>query len=408
MIDYPNKLNKVFDKLDKYSAKPVIVGGFIRDKLLGFDPKDIDIEVYGISSFTKLEEILEEFGSVNSVGKSFGVCKLKFDEYELDFSFPRIDSKIDSGHRGFEIEVNPSLDFKTATSRRDFTINAIGFDVKNKELLDPFNGINDLKNKILKAVNENTFIEDPLRVLRAAQFCARFNLEIDENLLSTCRNMVSENLLDELPKERIFEEIKKIFLKSNKPSIGFEFLKKFGTKYYTNNIYVLDEIVKNSISNSQTKIVLLLAGLCYNFNEQSTIKFIQTLTNEKELINKVLPLIKNYNKIEIDISNYELYKLATIVNIEEVLILSSAIYFTNYSKTYEVGEVVYEKAKKLNILNNKLPALLKGRDLLALGLTPSQEFSKILHVAYEAQMHEKFKTHDDATNWLKKYLFIHS
>jgi len=106
MIDYPNKLNNLFDKLLNLNINPIIIGGYVRDFLLKIKSKDIDIELYGISSFSKLEEILNEFGDVNSVGKSFGVCKLRVDDLDLDFSFPRIDSKIDKGHKGFEIKID--------------------------------------------------------------------------------------------------------------------------------------------------------------------------------------------------------------------------------------------------------------------------------------------------------------
>ncbi|MDQ1337773.1 MAG: hypothetical protein QG617_740, partial [Campylobacterota bacterium] len=172
MIDYPDKLNIIFEKLKSHRIRPVIVGGFIRDSLFKIESKDIDIELYGALTFKKLQKILQEFGTVNIVGKSFGVCKLKFEDYDLDFSFPRRDSKIRSGHRGFDVTIDSTLDFKTAASRRDFTINAIGYDVVEKKVLDPYNGINDLKEKILRAVDEKSFAEDPLRVLRAAQFCA--------------------------------------------------------------------------------------------------------------------------------------------------------------------------------------------------------------------------------------------
>ncbi|QOY55825.1 CCA tRNA nucleotidyltransferase [Candidatus Sulfurimonas marisnigri] len=409
MINYPKKLDFIFDKLYNYNALPILVGGFIRDKILGLNSKDIDIEIYGISSFSKLEELLEEFGSVNSVGKSFGVCKLHYEGYDLDFSFPRVDNKNNIGHRGFQIEINPNLDFKTAASRRDFTINAIGYDVKNKILLDPFNGLVDLKNKILRVVNEDSFIEDPLRVLRAAQFCGRFELSIDKKLFELCKDMVSNQLLNELPKERIFEEIKKLVLKSNRPSIGFELLKKFGTNIYTSNIYILDEISKQLTTNSATNTVLMLAALCFDYNDKQATYFIQNLTNEKELLNRVLPLIKNHNKInEIfnsNIDNYKLYKLATEVKIEELLILSSAIYFTkNSSNIYEAGDAIYKRAKELNILKEKLPPLLKGKDILNFKIKPSPEFSKILDDAYEAQMSCEFTTRNGAIVWLKKYL----
>lgn len=409
MIDYPKQLNKIFDRLNKYNAKALLVGGYVRDQLTNTESKDIDIEVYNISSFEKLEEILKEFGDVNSVGKSFGVCKLQLKNLEIDFSLPRIDSKAGSGHRGFEVAVNPDLDFKTAASRRDFTINAIGYDVKHKKILDPFNGIKDLKSKTLRAIDKDKFIDDPLRVLRAAQFCARFELKIDKELLTLCKNMVSNNLLDELPKERIFEEIKKLLLKSKKPSIGFELLKEFGTNFYTKNIYVADEISKQLTSNTNTNIILMLAALCYDYTPENTTLFIQNLTNEKELLSRVLPLIKNHDKIEVHLNNYKLYKLATEVKIEELLILSRAIYvYKNSSEIYEAGDKIYKKAKELNILKEKLAPLLRGENILSYGIEPSPKFSEILNLAYEAQMSGEFHSSEEAQVWLRDYLNTHS
>ncbi|MDO9265971.1 MAG: CCA tRNA nucleotidyltransferase, partial [Sulfurimonas sp.] len=389
MISYPEELNIIFEKLKYSGIKAIIVGGFVRDSLLGIESKDIDIELYGVTSFTHLENILKEFGNVNVVGKSFGVCKLKFCDYDLDFSLPRRDNKVDSGHRGFDIKLYSNLDFKTAASRRDFTINAIGYDVEEKKILDPFGGTDDLRDKILRAVDLNSFIQDPLRVLRAAQFCARFNLEIEQNLFLTCRDMVSKNMLDELPKERIFEEIKKLLLKSRKPSIGFKLLKEFGTVFYTDNLDVVDEIAKQPTVNNQTNLVLMLAGLCYNFKQKDTEDFIIKLSDEKELLDRVIKLTRASSKIEnihVDnINSYLLYKLAAKVNIEELLILSGSIYFAkNNSEVYSGGEEIYKRAKELNILREKLLPLLNGKELLKFGLEPSPKFSEILNEAYEA------------------------
>lgn len=409
MINYPDKLNIIFNKLKNCSIKPIIVGGYIRDFLLDIESKDIDIEVYGVSSFNELENILKEFGSVNIVGKSFGVCKLYYQDYDLDFSFPRKDNKIKAGHRGFYVEINPNIDFKTASSRRDFTINSIGYDVIEKKILDPFNGLNDLKNSILRAVDLNSFGEDPLRVLRAVQFSTRFNLKIDENLFNICKEMVSEKMLDELPKERIFEEVKKLLLFSKKPSIGFKLLKEFGSDLYTNNISVIDEIAKQMTDNKQTNLALMLAGLCYNFTQTQTENFVLRLTNEKKLLNMITVLINKYNEIDTiyknGINDYLLYKLAAKAKIKELVILSSSIYFANNnSKIYRAGEEIYKRAKKLNILDKKLPPILMGKDILEFKLKPSPLFSEILHLAYKAQMQGKFHNRRGAKEWLKNYL----
>lgn len=409
MITYPKILEPIFSKLIANSISPIIVGGFVRDSILNIAVNDIDIELYGISSLTELENILKEFGSVNSVGKSFGVCKLSYKDYELDFTLPRTDNKTASGHRGFNIKIDSNLDFKTAASRRDFTINAIGYNIVERKIVDPFNGINDLTNNILRAVNPETFIEDPLRVLRAVRFCAVYNFKIDDELHQLCKEMVKKKMLDELPKERIFEEIKKILLISKKPSISFELLKSFGSDIYTNNFLVIDKISKQLTTPSQTKLVLMLAGLCYDFTKEQAEHFIWKLTDERELLKKVLQLIKLHEEIEKiyieEFSDYSLYRLATKVNISELLILSRAIYFSkNRSFSYEMADAVEKRASGLNILTKKLPPLLSGKDILAFSIAPSPEFTIILNGAYEAQMSGKFSDHTEAKNWLKDFL----
>jgi len=409
MIDYPDILNTIFDKLKSRGIKPIIVGGYIRDYLAGIESKDIDIEIYGISSFAELQNILQEFGNVNIVGKSFGVCKLYFGEYDLDFSFPRRDNKIKPGHRGFDVEIDTTLDFKSATSRRDFTINSVGYDVIEKKILDPFGGLEDFSNKILKAVDLESFTEDPLRVLRAVQFAARFDLKINDDLFSICKETVKKGALKELPKERVFEEIKKLFFYAKKPSRGFELLKEFGSDLHTKNISVLDEIAKQRSANKQTSLVLMLAALCYDLSQKEAQNFIQRITDEKEILKRSLLLIEKHSEIdniyETGLDDYRLYRLAADIKIDELIILSSSIYFAkNGSKTYKAGEEIKKRAKELNILNKKLPALLAGKDILELGLEPSPLFSDILNNAYEAQMRGEFSTHTNAVVWLKNYL----
>ncbi|MCX6052641.1 MAG: CCA tRNA nucleotidyltransferase [Campylobacterales bacterium] len=418
MIKYPIFLNKIFEKLHNNGAKCIIIGGFVRDSILNkkVQSKDIDIEVYNIASFDKLEEILKEFGSVNSFGKSFGVCKLSVENLDIDFTLPRIDSKTSSGHVGFDIKVESDLDYITATSRRDFTINAIGYDIQNKKIIDPFKGISDLKNRVLRAVDKNKFSDDPLRVLRAVQFCARFDLKMDEELFILCKNMIAKNVLSELPKERVFEEIKKLLLKANCPSDGFNLLKELGgLKYFSeldalqeedwNEVLLtIDEVAKHKTTNKATNTVLMLSAVCYKFSEMATINFLSKLTNEKELLKKVLSL--TLNTITRNQSHSELFRLATKVNIENLLILNRAIYINSNYELYKACDAIEKEAKKLNILDKKASPILRGRDILACGISASKEFSDILKTAYEAQMNEEFNSYDEAIRWLKNYLIF--
>ena len=411
MINYPQKLDPIFHKLDKICAIPVIVGGFVRDSILKIASKDIDIEIYGLESFESLESILNEFGSVNSVGKSFGVCKLTIGDLDLDFSLPREDSKISIGHKGFNIRIDSTLDFKTASSRRDFTINAIGYDVIRKTILDPFNGIEDLNNNILRVVDEIKFQEDPLRILRAVQFSARFNLKIDLQLLLLSQQMCKDRMLKELAKERIFDEIKKLLLKAEKPSIGLKLLKKIGALVEFPHLPNLNTTDWNDILTTtdrmkaiipvKNQIVLMLSTICYKLDEIQIQEFIRYLTNEKNILKQVLVLTKNINLY--NHTDYQLYKLATILKIEELILLNKAIYqegSLNYKKILSIEK----RAKELKIINSPYKAIIEGKDILKFGIKPSKIYSKILNDAYEAQINSIFKTRKEGLTWLKNYI----
>jgi tRNA nucleotidyltransferase (CCA-adding enzyme) len=414
MIDYPNKLNIIFDKLDYFNIKPIIIGGYVRDFLLDISSKDIDIELYGIESYEKLENILEEFGTVNRVGKSFGVCKLQFDDLDLDFSLPRTDNKIAQGHRGFKVITNKTLDFQTATKRRDFTINAIGYDVIKKKILDPFHGIKDLENGVLSAVDITKFDEDPLRVLRAVQFSARFHFKLDSVLFTKCSNMIKSGVLNELPSERILEEIKKLLLKSKKPSKGILLLKKLHGFLYFNELSTLNytefthilkslDYLANEYTLEEKKMLTLhLSILSFYLSKAARFHFIKKLSSEKKLIANINKLIDNTKDLNLDnLSNFSIFLLATKVNIEELSLFLKALFLDK--KNDEIKELC-KRAKELGVFTNPLTPLLQGKDLLQLNLQASKKFSEILDKAYILQMKEKFKTYPEALLWLKEEL----
>ncbi|MGH9334486.1 MAG: CCA tRNA nucleotidyltransferase, partial [Vicinamibacteria bacterium] len=205
--------------LAREGGRALIVGGFVRDRLLGIESREIDIEVFGLS-FAELEGVLSTFGEVIHVGKAFGVFRVK--GLGIDFSLPRRDSKIRPGHTGFEVEYDPEMSFAEAARRRDLTINSMGLDPMTLEYLDPHGGRKDLREKRLRATDRNHFPEDPLRGLRVAGFAARFEMAPDEELKKLC----SELDLSELSAERVFVELGKLLLRSEKPSIGFELLRE--------------------------------------------------------------------------------------------------------------------------------------------------------------------------------------
>jgi tRNA nucleotidyltransferase (CCA-adding enzyme) len=200
-------------------GRALIVGGWVRDKLLGRDAKDIDLEVYGLPA-DRLKDVLAAFGSVNTVGESFTVYKVA----DLDVSLPRRESKVGRGHRGFEVTGDPHLSVEEAARRRDFTINAIAWDPLTGDYLDPHNGRADLERRVLRAVDARTFGEDSLRVLRAVQFAARFDCTLDPATFDLCRSIP----LDDLPCERIWGEVEKLLRQAQRPSIGLALARDLG------------------------------------------------------------------------------------------------------------------------------------------------------------------------------------
>ena len=202
-------------------GRALVVGGWVRDHLLGTGSKDVDIEVSGLD-VERLESVLAGFGRVHAVGRAFGVFRVG--GIDVDFSLPRRDSKHGPGHRGFDVTPDPSLGFAQAARRRDLTVNSIGIDPLTGEVLDPHGGRRDLERRVLRATDPERFPEDPLRGLRVAQLAARLEMAPDEELVALCRALD----LGELSGERVFDELAKLLLRAAKPSIGFRFLEDSG------------------------------------------------------------------------------------------------------------------------------------------------------------------------------------
>jgi tRNA nucleotidyltransferase (CCA-adding enzyme) len=191
----------------------------VRDRLLGIDAKDLDLEVFGIPA-DRLKDLLAPLGRVDTVGEAFTVYKIA----GIDVSLPRRESKTGKGHKGFQVEGDPALSFEDAARRRDFTINAISWDPLTGELIDPFHGRGDLEARILRVVDRTTFADDSLRVLRALQFAARFELTVDAETKRICAAIP----LEDLPRERVWGEFEKLLLRARRPSIGLALALEIG------------------------------------------------------------------------------------------------------------------------------------------------------------------------------------
>lgn len=426
----PDPLKPLIDTLARHGIRPVVVGGYVRDAMLGIPCKDIDIECFGIGSLDALAGLLGPFGSLNSVGKSFGVLKLRLGDYEIDLSLPRTETKTGRGHNGFEVASFEAFDFITAAKRRDFTVNAVGYDLLTDEWLDPFGGRSDLEAQQLRCVDPDTFVEDPLRLLRAVQFSARFELTPDKQLLTLSHTMVSNRVLEELPKERIFGEMKKLLLKSKRPSLGLhtmdalhitpffpelETLKqqrdRSGKNAWTRTAKALDAMAGLRSTVDAEPLALMLGTLCLAMKTQRNVSgFLARLTDDKRLVKTVLEYVRFHGEPERlyggKASDAAVMKLACRVRIDAIAAVAEADHLAaspGHARS-EAVQWLRKKAENLGVLHEPRPALLGGDDLIAAGLSPSKRFKTILDLAYDAQLEGAFSDKSGAKAWLQRYL----
>jgi tRNA nucleotidyltransferase (CCA-adding enzyme) len=440
MITIPAAVAPAIETLLRHDTYPVIVGGYVRDALLGAESKDIDIEVYNVKNYETLEQLLEPCGRPVTVGRTFGVIKMALGGYDVDFSLPRTESKSGPGHRGFNVTLNPQLDFATASRRRDFTINAMGFDLKSSFLLDPHGGAQDLKRRILRCVDPDTFVEDPLRVYRAMQMSARFDLACTGALLKLCGSMAEAGMLEELPKARIFEEFKKLLLRAPAPSAGLAFLNRTGVirrfaeldalyiatgdTIWGATLRALDLMAAERTGAEREDLILMFAALCLRFGSapesdafdakeasEATRRFLFRITDEKELIEAVALLVE-YHRTPMDFyrhgtSDYEIRKLVLTLPLERLLKVAAVAHHALDPQTdpeeFLAGEWLQKRVGEINATPETLKPLLLGRDLVAAGYTPSPEFKVILSRAYQAQLKGLFNTRDGALEWFEAH-----
>lgn len=413
-------------------ARAFLVGGAVRDLMLGIPVKDIDIEVFGLAPDV-LKTVLAARYSLDLVGLSFGVLKLH--HLDIDVSLPRRESKRGLGHKGFEINSDPSLTVAEAASRRDFTVNAMYLDPLSGELVDPYHGADDLKAKILRHVSPK-FVEDPLRVLRGMQFVARFGLAPAPETVALCRTMTMEGL----PPERLFEEWAKLLTKGGKISAGLEFLRattwlRFFPELaalvgcqqdpvwhpegdvWAHTLCCLDAFAKERESTRED-LVVGLAVLCHDFGKPATTafdrghirslgheeaggapteSFLRRLTNEADLIRDVRILVvshlKPFSLWCSKAGDSAVRRLAVKVGrIDRLLRVCRADQEGRPPIVPELREVGWlrDRAAALAVAAAAPKPLVQGRDLIALGMKPGPEFGRLTKLCYEAQLDGKF------------------
>jgi tRNA nucleotidyltransferase (CCA-adding enzyme) len=460
-LPIPAPLAGVLEALAKV-GRPRLVGGSVRDWLLGGEPKDFDVEVLGVS-FDQLQATLARFGSTDIVGRSFGVIKLRRDNVEYDFSLPRRESKTGSGHRGFAVEADPSLSDAEAAARRDFTINAIAYDPVNGQLIDPHHGAADLEKRLLRHTSP-AFAEDPLRVLRAFQLAARFDFSLAPETIEICRSIV--DTYGELPVERVWGEWAKWAEKSVKPSRGLQILEQTGWlkhfpeiaalrgtrqdpewhpegDVFDHTAYCLDALVVSpewQVALPPVRRILSFAVLAHDFGKPSTTvfgerrgqmrwlspgheaagvpladSFLRRIGAPLDLAVQVAPLVANHlahhQSGSSEFTDTALRRLARRLQPASIDLLCAVMRADHdgrpplhSAEALARIERLRERAQALELQQNGPRPILLGRHLIQLGLRPGPPFKPLLEAAFEAQLDGVFSDEPGALAWLQNRL----
>jgi tRNA nucleotidyltransferase (CCA-adding enzyme) len=456
----PEKVIRLGRAVRERGGRALLVGGCVRDLLMEREPKDWDVEVYGLEP-TLLRELLGELGHVNVVGEAFTVYKLGTD---LDVSLPRRERKQGRGHRAFIIEGDPAMSLEEATRRRDFTINAILEDPLTGELIDPFDGRRDIERKLLRAVSTETFAEDSLRVLRAAQFAARFEFEIEPRTVELCRKID----LTDLPRERIWGEMEKLLVGARRPSIGFKWLVELGVvRQLFPELQALIGVPQDKEWHPEgdcdvhtwltvdrareliddlpyaKQVTVMLAALCHDLGKPATTEFIEghwrSLGHDtagvgptEALLDRLnihtldsydvraqtLALVQYhlkpgefYNKRE-EIGDGAFRRLARKCELELLYRVARAdtlgrnAPWVPREKWYDARpqEWFIAHARSLAVEQQAPKNILMGRHLLEMGLKPSPLVGQIINAVYEMQLDGRVHTLEEAKEAARKII----
>ncbi|MCL2260216.1 MAG: hypothetical protein FWC15_02550 [Fibromonadales bacterium] len=382
----PQKLQKISEDIHSAGGRAFLVGGVTRDYLLGFkgEYRDFDIEVYSIDQ-EKLLEILSRHGKPNLIGKAFGVIHLARNGIHYDFSFPRTESKTGMGHRAFDVKTNPNLTFEEAARRRDFTINAMGMELPNLELVDPYNGRRDLEHKVLRHVSE-AFAEDSLRVLRGVQFAARFGLRAADETIELCKTLS----LNDLSRERIEEEFRKWLLKGVKPSFGLDFFCEVGLKHMFPEIETNGDILdflaerRNSLNPQDAEVIMFAALLC--LPGAKPVDFLKKWAPVNNLLKRVPALLNSLALLE----KRDFRRCALKAGCLKLpAMLKQAMGVDIYNEAKEAGE-------ELGIWDRAPEPFITGQMLLDMGLKPGPELGRIIKRVFEMQLRGEVKNKEEA------------
>ena len=433
-------------------GRAFFVGGWVRDRLMGRSSKDIDIEVFGVPA-DRLKALLESLGRVEAVGESFQVFKAG----DIDVSLPRRESKSGRGHRGFEVAGDPTMSVEEAARRRDFTINAILWDPLTEEYLDPFDGRQDIIDRVLRVVDPATFGDDSLRALRAVQFAARFTFSLDDEARRLCRDMA----LDDLPAERVWGEIEKLLLAS-RPSLGLALALELGIvarlfpelkaldgcpqepewhpegDVWVHTLQVVDQ-ARGRIDDlpRPQQLTMMLGALCHDLGKPATTKFldgrIRSLDHEEQGVAPAMTMLDRLNvhsidgydvrgqvagltaqhlkpgawyKVRDEVGDGAFRRLAAKVDLEILARLAKSDCLGREPGRFDCSAMDWflDRARQLGVEHKPPGPILLGRHLLELGMKPGPRVGEILKAVYEQQMDGTVTTLEQAIEAARQLL----
>lgn len=438
-------------------GKSYLVGGAVRDLAFGVEPKDLDVEVFGLDPDALARALDASFHHVLHVGRSFPVWKAWNDDMSqadaFDIALPRREVKTGPHHTDFAITFDPFMSFTDAASRRDFTMNAMGLDLITGERLDPFNGMADIASRTLRHTSGH-FVEDPLRVLRGMQFCARFGLIATEETLDLCAALSQ----DGISAERLMGEWSKLILKGVHPSLGLTFLYEADwLRFYPELLAIvgvsqspvfhpegdvfshirhcMDAFAARRIGDDTEDLVLGFATLLHDLGKATTTvyrdgdwrspehepagvepatAFMRRLTNETVLIDDVNALVLNHMAAKLFYKEADggtsmdraIRRLSTRVRLDRLARITAIDQAGRPPLPPDDPSVPWllERAAALDVKSRQPIRLLQGRDLIALGLTPGPDFKSILTAAYELQLDGTITSHEEAVRWARERL----
>jgi tRNA nucleotidyltransferase (CCA-adding enzyme) len=435
-------------------GRALVVGGWVRDRLLDSmadleagtttEPKDLDMEVFGITA-GELPSQLEPFGNVEPIGQSFPVYKID----SVDIGLPRRESKAGRGHKGFIVEGDPSMSIEEAARRRDFTVNAISWDPLTDEYIYPFTARQDLDAKVLRAVDPATFGDDSLRVLRAVQFAARFEMTLDEQTKAVCRSI----RLDDLPPERIWGEIEKLLLRARRPSIGFALALELGVidrlfpelkalvgceqepewhpegDVWVHTLQVIDQArLRIDDLDRADQLIVMLGAVTHDFGKPATTAFldgrIRSINHEEEGVppasvfldrlnihsmdgkdvrGQVLGLVAQHlkpgmlYKVREELTDGAFRRLSQRANLELLARVAKSDCLGREPGHFDCSAMDWflDRARALGVDRSPPKPLLLGRHLLELGMRPGPDMGALLKQIYEKQLDGEIKTTEE-------------